>query len=111
MMVNLIKGKTLWLVFMAAIVLSLGSCGDLVSEDDDSSDTKTSTVGDPSSAVVKKAFGAGDTTCPNGGIQVDTGIDENKNGLLDANEVDTSEKVCNGAAGVAGAAGAAGQCQ
>lgn len=34
--------------------------------------------------------------CPNGGIQVDSGIDENANGVLDDSEIDTSEIICNG---------------
>ncbi len=42
---------------------------------------------------------AGDTDCPFGGSLVETGIDENGNGLLDNNEVDNTEKVCNGADG------------
>ena len=44
----------------------------------------------------------GDTDCPYGGIKVESGIDENQNGLLDAGEVDTTQKVCNGADGVNG---------
>ncbi len=41
----------------------------------------------------------GDTDCPFGGSLVETGVDENGNGLLDNNEVDNTEKVCNGADG------------
>ncbi|MBU1237429.1 MAG: hypothetical protein KJ634_14525 [Gammaproteobacteria bacterium] len=35
-------------------------------------------------------------TCPSGGISVDSGIDENHNGILDADEVDATQYVCNG---------------
>ncbi|HIE66306.1 MAG TPA: hypothetical protein EYQ01_10975, partial [Nitrospira sp.] len=44
-----------------------------------------------------------DIDCPTGGILVETGIDENGNGFLDAAEVDQSEKLCNGATGATGA--------
>ena len=56
----------------------------------------------PSVAAKTSAIPPGDADCPNGGILVETGIDENSNGVLDANEVDASEKVCNGAQGDAG---------
>jgi hypothetical protein len=42
---------------------------------------------------------ANDIDCPNGGILVETGIDENDNGSLEDTEVDNVEKVCNGADG------------
>ena len=42
---------------------------------------------------------ANDIDCPNGGILVETGIDENGNGSLEDTEVDNVEKVCNGADG------------
>ncbi len=41
-------------------------------------------------------------TCPNGGILVETGIDENGNGLLDDDEVDETHPVCNGQPGPQG---------
>ncbi len=47
----------------------------------------------------------GDATCPYGGILVETGIDENGNGVLDADEVDDSQKVCHGAPGSGGTDG------
>ena len=39
---------------------------------------------------------AGDADCPQGGVLVKTGIDENGNGLLDDSEVDAEQKVCHG---------------
>ena len=50
----------------------------------------------------------GDTDCPNGGVLVETGIDENGNGVLDAAEVEDTPKVCNGKDGNDGAAGTSG---
>ncbi len=39
---------------------------------------------------------SGDADCPQGGVLVKTGIDENGNGLLDDSEVDAEQKVCHG---------------
>lgn len=50
-------------------------------------------------AVSRSALAANDPECPNGGIQIDTGIDENLNGVLDVEEVDKTEKVCHGTDG------------
>ena len=37
--------------------------------------------------------------CAGGGVQVDTGIDDNRDGVLDASEVESSEVTCNGTNG------------
>jgi hypothetical protein len=50
----------------------------------------------PSASARTSVIASGDTDCPNGGVLVESGIDENKNGVLDDAEVDDSEKVCNG---------------
>ena len=50
----------------------------------------------PAASARTTPLQAGDTDCPNGGALVESGIDENKNGLLDSEEVDSREKVCNG---------------
>lgn len=52
-----------------------------------------------SSAVLTGPIPPGDI-CPNGGVQVDTGIDENGNGLLDPEEVDNTVYVCDGIPGL-----------
>jgi hypothetical protein len=44
---------------------------------------------------------AASAACPGGGITVKSGIDKNRNGMLDANEVDGSYPVCNGQSSVA----------
>ncbi len=38
--------------------------------------------------------------CPNGGYKVNSGIDVNKNGILDGNEIQSSSYVCNGVNGL-----------
>jgi hypothetical protein len=60
------------------------------------------------SAAKTSILATSDPTCPNGGILVETGIDDNGNSVLDANEVDKSEKVCNGLNGTNGTTGANG---
>ena len=60
----------------------------------------TETRSEASVAVKSSIIELNDPDCPNGGILVETGIDENRNGILDADEVDKSEKVCNGINGV-----------
>lgn len=42
----------------------------------------------------------GSTECPTGGAIAATGVDDNDNGVLDDNEVDDSQTVCNGDDGV-----------
>lgn len=59
----------------------------------------------PSVAAKAVLIDPGDADCPHGGALVETGIDENANGVLDASEVDASEKVCNGAPGPEGPQG------
>ncbi len=46
--------------------------------------------------------------CPNGGVKIEMGIDENGNGTLDAEEIDKTEYVCNGSDGSKGTKGDAG---
>jgi alkaline phosphatase len=48
-------------------------------------------------AVVRGA--APVSACPNGGIQVDAGIDDNGNSILDPSEVNSTQYVCNGETG------------
>lgn len=60
----------------------------------------TSGGGTNSSAVSAQVVIPPGPECPNGGIRVDSGIDENGNGVLDDSEIDTSEVVCNGEDGI-----------
>ena len=38
----------------------------------------------------------GDPDCADGGVMIEVGIDYNDNGILESNEVDSTEYVCNG---------------
>ena len=88
-------------IIVGFMLLALSGCG--------SSGGKTAGVPDGtplgalnSSAAKSTPLAAGDTDCPTGGILVQTGIDKNGNGTLDASEVTSSQKVCNGATGATG---------
>jgi hypothetical protein len=65
-----------------------------------------STQGAPTTGVNSVAYAVSNTapasSCPNGGITVDAGIDTNGNGVLDGSEVTSTQYVCNGAAGEEG---------
>ncbi|MFK7830192.1 MAG: pectin acetylesterase-family hydrolase [Congregibacter sp.] len=49
-----------------------------------------------SSLLAQTDIPAGDSNCPTGGVQVQSGVDSNGNGSLDADEVDQTSYVCNG---------------
>jgi ELWxxDGT repeat protein len=48
------------------------------------------------------------SNCPDGGLKIEVGVDDNGNGSLEANEVDHTQYICNGADGQNGANGANG---
>ena len=101
---NPIPKTRLHLVF-AVTLLTLAACG---GGGGGGGNDPQANAGDVSVAVRSKPLPAGDVDCPNGGILVESGIDENGNGLLDDNEVDKAEKVCNGQDGADGADGSNG---
>jgi hypothetical protein len=45
------------------------------------------------------------TNCSNGGYKITSGLDLNKNGVLDENEIQATKYVCNGTNGVSGTSG------
>lgn len=94
-------------IILGFMLLALSGCG--------SGGGKTAGVPDGtplgalnSSAAKSTPLAAGDIDCPTGGILVQTGIDKNGNGTLDASEVTSSQKVCNGAQGATGTTGTTG---
>ena len=78
------------------IIFVVSACGGGGSSPDPVSDT-----GNPSTVASARLVAPG-AECPDGGIQVDSGIDENANGVLDDSEIDTSEIICNGENGTNG---------
>jgi len=57
------------------------------------------------STAYKSATLAPDAQCPAGGVTVASGIDDNGNGILDTQEVDLQQVICNGENGGTGANG------
>ncbi len=53
-------------------------------------------------AVSKRLIEA-NATCPNGGVEIDMGVDTNKNGQLDADEISSTETICHGTTGTSAA--------
>ena len=49
--------------------------------------------------------GSSNSNCPDGGVQIDVGVDDNDNGVLDSDEIDQTTYICNGADGSDGADG------
>lgn len=88
-------------VSLGVMILGLSACGGGGSSSSAGNNTPSNN-GDKSVAAKTSILATGDAACPNGGILVETGIDENGNGVLDNTEVDNSEKVCNGAPGSEG---------
>jgi hypothetical protein len=58
-----------------------------------------------SAIVHTQTIAIGDENCSNGGILLLTGIDKNSNNKLDPDEIDESQKICNGENGLIGPAG------
>ena len=82
-------------LLLAAFSLTMTACGGGAESTSAADDGIASTVA--SAKII-----APGSQCPNGGIQVDSGIDENDNGLLDDSEIDSSEVLCNGIDGANG---------
>ena len=52
------------------------------------------------SSHARTTFVSSSSDCPNGGVKIEMGIDDNMNGTLDSDEVDKTEYACNGVAGI-----------
>lgn len=91
------KSSRAHLLLMASLVLSACSGGPGEGGDDGTAERSVAY------AIRDEApLGA----CPNGGISVDAGIDQDGNGALDAEEIASTQHVCNGVNGVNGVNGA-----
>ena len=64
-------------------------------------------TGNSSTAAAASVLPAG-AECSNGGIQLESGIDDNANGILDPGEVDDVSYICNGTDGADGIDGVSG---
>ena len=74
----------------AVSVVSLGGC---VDDGNDGTDGANGSNG-LNSLVLQTELSIGDSDCRNGGVKIDSGIDANSNGDLEAGEINSSEFVC-----------------
>jgi len=80
----------------AVVTLILSAC-----EGDDGQDGAPGADGTDglTSLLTQAELPAGDSNCSTGGVRVDSGLDDNRNGELDEDEIDDTSYVCNGADG------------
>ncbi|MGK5091135.1 hypothetical protein WDW89_03855 [Deltaproteobacteria bacterium TL4] len=107
-----------YLLSLCAIPLIL-SCSNLPQEDMQTEDVPSESQAQqtPSPSTVSEAFPSVLTTsrelaavngCPNGGVEIELGIDANLNGTLDTSEINKTEILCHGTEGTDGVKGANG---
>lgn len=90
--------KQIYTVVFLATTLGLAAC-----EGDDGLDGSNGVAGVSgadgsnglSSLVLQSSLGVGDVNCAAGGVQIESGSDDNADGSLDTAEVDQTEYVCN----------------
>ena len=92
-------------LFTTALFLSACSGGGDSGEEAAANVAVTTVSGQYSTRVRQTQLPSDDETCPAGGVLIEQGIDENGNGVLDDDEVDTVDKVCHGADGSDGTNG------
>lgn len=95
------KGIKLLLVATAA---SLVACGGGGGGSSAPSTQQATPKPDQLSATVAKTAFASSEACPQGGVTIDQGIDANRNGVLDPDEIFETQQVCNGVDGGDGVA-------
>lgn len=85
------------IIILISFLLILAGCGGGGGDAPQNDNTANNTL----NSVVVSAYSAVSTAeCPNGGISINTGIDENANGILDSTEIDNTQVVCNGLDGL-----------
>jgi len=97
------KKTVLYLVILSCSLLNAcggdGGSGDPAVTNDQSS----AVTNYRSSVITSQAFlTVGDTNCPTGGAALDYGIDTNGNGVLDTDEINGTDYICNGENGTDG---------
>lgn len=86
-------------VFVIILALSIVNCGGN-GGNSSSDDYENAIDNNKNPIVVKTTKFSNLSECPNGGIRVDSGIDENSNGSLDEFEIDRTQYVCHGTDGI-----------
>lgn len=100
---NMHFSKTLKYIFLNISILFLAvlhGCGGTSSQDNND-DTPDRIVNSETafSLYNQNNINAGEAGCPNGGIEVSTGFDNNANGALDENEITDTQALCHGTPG------------
>ncbi|MBU0729153.1 MAG: FG-GAP repeat protein, partial [Proteobacteria bacterium] len=88
--------KLLGSFVLGVVMLGMTACGG----GGDSPPANDTLESKDNSSIVTATSVAPVSECPTGGITVDSGIDENGNGVLDADEIDSTQYVCNGGSGI-----------
>lgn len=90
--------KTLRLSAIVVTMLGLAGCSDGDNGIDGNNGINGNNGADGTnglnSLVTQTALAVGDTQCPNGGIQIDSGLDSNISGILEETEITTTKYVC-----------------
>lgn len=90
-------------VLVLGTTLILTACGGASSSSEPEAPAKVpeTNINPKNSVSIIRTFSIQNETCPNGGVEIETGIDSNGNGLLDTDEVDPSrtQTVCHGVDG------------
>jgi cysteine-rich repeat protein len=92
-----------YLIFPASC-LTLGACGSFVGGGDKGGSGNSSGTANSGVVTSSQSLEALEG-CPNGGIELKYGIDDNGNGALETSEQDGTHKICHGTKGAGGDAG------
>ncbi len=90
------------LIVLASIVMF--ACQDSDNGSNSGSDSTSDASTGNGTLLVQSVLEPGDE-CPHGGVRIESGIDENGNGVLDEDEVDVMDVICSGEDGTDGADG------
>ena len=88
--------KNIYIILILIFSLTIISCAKKSGGDG----TKSTEQNESPSSHVKTTLVTSSSDCPNGGVKIEMGIDDNMNGTLDSSEVDKTEYACNGTAGI-----------
>lgn len=90
--------RSLLSIALASSLLTLSACGGGGGGEgggDSPAKSNASSTDVLNGVAVKQTNLTASSECPNGGISIETGIDKNGNGILDADEVQKVQKLCN----------------
>ena len=95
-MISPFRLQALLIIVMCSFIISCGGGGSSNSESTNSGGVSGDSHVQATNVVSKNILSVGNPSCPNGGIDVNTGFDTNSNGVLDNSEIKNTQAVCNG---------------